>query len=230
MKIAFTFILQLLLSGLLAQDTSHVHAPGWNNFGIFAGPNFSQLDITTHPNLLDADSNSFSIYVRNKVGLIGGLFYQRPLNRGYLRWSVAGNFTVGRLVYDYGKIIKPYYLVQPFTVQAAMHYRWGKKRIWQLFSEPFVAEVKDNLIAPLAGLAYERAIEFFNSAHPGMKLWNAYAEVGIGLNLNVNKMILRMDAVYSFGLVNLTDGTDDYYTNAYGKLRKNFFSLRFYFQ
>lgn len=186
------------------------------------------LILQTDASFIDTDSVIRSAGVHQGAGIIGGFAYSHRVgSAGYLRWSLAAHISQGYIWFDTGYPVSFKNYIYPLAVQAALHYRWQKTLAREVENE---MALRPNRLAPLAGVAIDRYIPFYETPQPAQRILYPSAEAGLGINTRFQKMKMHVDVVYSMGLTSVFMEGDTRFSHALERLRKNELSLRFYFQ
>lgn len=224
MKKILTLIISLfaLLHAAQAQtDTTAVkkRSASSSNISLGFGFSYSMLTLRSSPFVLvDSTGEMGNSRVKNSLGANVSLCYNIELGERFLlRPGIDAHFMRASILYDTRLDNKKRGEVFPVAVEIP---------ITAMYKIPSGTSSIDLLL----GIRPVIAVKQFRSLYPTLKDGNLNIDAGIGIPVKMKKLNCHVEAIYSYGLMNLIGKNDkDFYTNSVSYLGRSYAGLRLYF-
>ncbi len=224
MRYFYTILFLLLSIAALAQDTSEVDIEHAKNFGFIVGTSYSNMRFESKAYFVDSAGTSGKSNIRNSPGVSAGFCYYFRLNQWLLlRPSVEGNLLPVKIEYDTEINHRVYSSVFPLSIESPL---------CLIVSKENNPGIKKSRRLPDFNFAIRPvfAVAALADIRPTLKTFNLNIDLGIGLPITMNKITMRAELFYSYGINNLI-GTDenDFKTNTISYIGRSYTGLRLYF-
>lgn len=208
-----------------AQETSKSRSTVRDRLFIGIGASYSVMELKAAPyTILDSTGRLGYVSAKNRAGINASIHYNIPLhNRFQFRLGIEAHYLRPTLEYDQRLLNKKHSDIFPVEVEipVVVQFALGSK----------TNEAGDNS-TPYIITGFRPAIPLkqFISLYPTTKSYNLHADFGVGIPLSSNKYRIKLEAVYSLGLINLIGQNEqDFHTASIQTLKRSYAGLRFYF-
>jgi hypothetical protein len=225
-------LLTLLVAqvGVHAQETESTAKPRSGKqiserIVIGIGASYSIMELESTPfTLMDSTGTLGHISIKNKAGVNASVHYKIPLHERFsLRLGVEAHFLRPTLEYDQQMRNKKHSDIFPLEIEIPVvaQFALGSK----------TNDEGDNRSPYIvAGVRPAIPLKQFMSIYPTTKSYNIHADFGVGIPLTSKQYGMKLEAVYSLGLINLIGKNDqDFHTTSIQTLKRSFVGLRLYF-
>jgi hypothetical protein len=192
---------------------------------IGVGASYSIMELESTPfTLVDSTGILGNVAVKNKAGVNASVHYQIPLHARFnLRIGLEAHFLRPTLEYDQQVLNKKRSDIFPLEIEipvVAQFALGNKTNDAGQNQTPYI----------VAGVRPAIPLKQFISIYPTTKSYNVHADFGVGIPFPSKQYGIKLEAVYSLGLINLIGKNEkDFHTTSIQTLKRSFVGLRLYF-
>lgn len=196
------------------------------NLGFGFGISYSFLQLESSPYILvDSTGITGQSEVQNGLGFSGCLYYSIPITEKFLlRPGIEGHILRSRILYDNNQPNRQRTEAFPVTAEIPI------AAVWML---PYGNSDEEGMRSSINVVLAARPVIAIPKAmglYPAQKQANFNIDAGIGIPFSVSKLKFTMEAIFSYGLLNIIGTNEnDFHTSSVSYLGRHFAGLRFYF-
>lgn len=224
MRYLYTFFFLLISTVALTQDTTEVDIEHAKKFGFIVGASYSNMGFESKAYFVNSAGTAGKSNIRNSAGVSAGFCYYFRLNQWILlRPSVEGNMMPVKIEYDTEINHRVHSNVFPLTVESPL---------CLIVSKENNPGIKNNRRLPDFNFAVRPvfAVAALAEIRPTLKTFNLNIDLGIGLPITIDKITMRAELFYSYGMNNLIGTNDkDFKTSTISYIGRSYTGLRLYF-
>ncbi len=216
------FVLSICVCQLAsAQDSSKVDIEHAKNLGFILGASYSNLTFESKPYFLDSAGTIGRSDFKNAGGISAGVCYYFHLGNHLLaRPAVEANIMSPKIFYDTEVDHRSSSSVFPVAIETPLAFIFSPSG----YDQP---EMKKRLPEIMCAIRPVFAIPAFVDLRPEIKTKNLNIDFGLGYPMKINKLTMRAELFYSYGIKNLIGVNEaDFRTTSVSLITRSYSGLR----